>query len=162
MLVSGHLQQLDFTLLKQQVEAQKNKPTGSRTQLQTGGALTVQEARVLQAAKTAKEAQKQLVKEARAATQATAQAQKRLHRAGIEARKQERLRKNRVTAFRKASQPVPQQDLQPIPDPEAQAQESRSESGSGSRSRSRSRCRSRSQSSDGSDGIIVVQRARRE
>lgn len=46
--------------------------------------LTVQEARILQAARIAKEAQKQL------------------HQAGIEARKQERLWKNRIAAFRKA------------------------------------------------------------
>jgi hypothetical protein len=116
-LVSGHIQQLDFSLLQQRVQAQQNKASYSKTRLQAGGALTVEEAWTIQAAKTAKETQKQLVKEARAATQA----QKRLHQAGIEARKQEQLRKNRVTAFRKAGRSVPLQDLQPIIDPEAQA-----------------------------------------
>jgi hypothetical protein len=161
-LASGHLQQLELSLLQQRVAAQKSRALGSRTPLQTGGALTVAEARILQATKTATEAQKQLIKEARAANRAASQAQNQLHWAGIEARKQERARKKRVLAYQKANKPVPLGDQDPIPDPEAQAQaqESRSESGSGSRSQSRSR--SRSLGSDRSDRIIVVQKARRE
>ena len=54
MLVSGNIQQLDFSLLQQRVQAQQNKAS-SKTRLQAEGALTVDEARAIQAAKTAKE-----------------------------------------------------------------------------------------------------------
>ena len=98
----------------------------SRLRLQTGGAVTVEEAWALQASKMARETQKQLSKEARAARTAASQIKKQLHRAGVEARKQERLRKKRVTAFQKAGQPVPSKDQNPIPDPEAKAQDEES------------------------------------
>jgi hypothetical protein len=52
-LVSGHIQQLDFSLLQQRVQAQQNK--ASKTRLQASGALTVDEAQAIQAVKTAKE-----------------------------------------------------------------------------------------------------------
>ena len=75
-------------------------------------------------------------KEARVARQASNQAQKQLRTAGVKARKQERLRKKRVVALRKAGHPIPLEDQDPILDPEAQESESesgsRSESGSGS------------------------------
>ena len=93
-----------------------------------GGAVTVEEAWALQASKTARETQKQLSKEARAARIAASQTKKQLHQAGVKARKQERLRKKRVIALQKAGHPIPLEDQEPIPDPEAQASEDRSQS----------------------------------
>jgi hypothetical protein len=56
-LVNEHIQQLDLSLLQQRVEAQqRSMASQSKTRLQSGGALTAQEARIIQAAKTAKEA----------------------------------------------------------------------------------------------------------
>jgi hypothetical protein len=132
-LATGQLQELDLMILKRRVEEQKNKAVNSRLHLQTGGAVTVEEAWAIQTSKTARETQKQLSKEARAARTAASQIKKQLHRAGVEARKQERLRKKRVTALQKAGQPIPSKDRNPIPDPEAEAQdeESQSETGSG-------------------------------
>jgi hypothetical protein len=133
-LATGQLQELDLTILKRRVEEQKNKAVNSRLRLQIGGAVTVEEAWALQASKTARETQKQLSKEARAARSAASQIKKQLHRAGVEARKQERLRKKRVIALQKASQPIPSEDQNPILDPEAEAQdkdESQSESEGG-------------------------------
>jgi hypothetical protein len=62
-----------------------------------------------------------------------------LHRAGVEARKQERLREKRVIALQKARQPIPLKDQEPIPDPEIKAhEEEASGGGSGGRSGSES------------------------
>ena len=108
-----------------------------RRTLQLGGALTVENARRLQAQKLQKEANKKAKKETRIARLATIQARKELRQAGVAARKLERLRKKRVAALRKAGQPILPEDQEPIPDPEAQAQaqeatENKSGSGSGS------------------------------
>ena len=71
---------------------QRNQRSKSRRTLQAGGGLTAENAR------------------------------KELHQAGVRAREQERLRKKRVAALRKANQPVLPEDQELIPDPEAIAQ----------------------------------------
>ena len=121
-LVSAQLQELDFSILERQVMEQRNQRSKSRRTLQIGGALTVENARRLQAQKLQKEANKKAKQEARTAKSATIQARKELRQAGIQARKQERLRKKRVAALRKAGQLGPPEDQEPIPDPEVQAQ----------------------------------------
>ncbi|OBT81524.1 hypothetical protein VE02_10005 [Pseudogymnoascus sp. 03VT05] len=73
--------------------------------------------------------------EARKLSQAAKQAQKRLKRAGIEARKQERLRKKSVAQLTQAGYPIPPELADPITDPEAGSKsqyESASEGGRGS------------------------------
>jgi hypothetical protein len=125
-LVSAQLQELDFSILERQVMEQRNQKAKSKRTLQLGGALTVENARRLQARKLQKEANKMAQKEARVAKSATIQARKELCQAGVAARKAERLRKKRVAAFRKAGQVIP---------PEAQAQAAEAtenEGGSGS------------------------------
>jgi hypothetical protein len=115
--------------------------------LQVGGALIIEDAWVIQAQKAEKAVGKQLAKEARVASRAASQAQKKLHQAGVKARKQERLCKKRVVALWKAGWPIPPTDQDPIPDPKAEAkaqaraleeEESESRSGSGSESESES------------------------
>ena len=128
-LAHGQLQELNVSILQRQVNEHKNRGRSSRVRLQIGGALTVEDARAQQAEKAERAAEKEASKEARIARQATNQARKQLYRAGVEARKQERLRKKRVKACQKAGNPIPIEDQDPIPDPEA---ESESESGSGS------------------------------
>ncbi|OBT38980.1 hypothetical protein VE00_10732 [Pseudogymnoascus sp. WSF 3629] len=130
-LAHGQLQELNLSILRRQVDQHKNRGRNSRLRLQIGGALTVDEARALQTEKAERVAEKEAAKEARIARQATNQARKQLKRAGIEARKQERLRKKRVKAYEKAGNPIPPEDQDPIPDPEAES-ESGSGSGSGS------------------------------
>ncbi|KFY21628.1 hypothetical protein V491_02956 [Pseudogymnoascus sp. VKM F-3775] len=115
-LVGGHLQQLEFSLIQHRVADQE--PSSELV----GG---------LQLKKPALYKQLKLLEKLNSSYGCTGQ---------DEARKQERLWKNRVAAFRKAGQPVPPLGPQPILDPEAQ------ESGS----------EGRSQGSDGSDRIIVV------
>ncbi|OBT67233.1 hypothetical protein VE03_02595 [Pseudogymnoascus sp. 23342-1-I1] len=83
--------------------------------------------------------QKLAAKEARKQSQARNQAQKQLHRAGIEARKQERLRKKSVAQLRTMGLPIPPELEDPITNPEAESEsqyESASEGGSGSGRRS--------------------------
>ena len=133
-LAHGQLQELDLSILRRQVEKHKNRGRNSRSRLQIGGALTVDEARALQTEKAERAAEKEAAKEARIARQATNQARKQLHRAGIEARKQERLRKKRVKALQKAGNPIPLEDQDPIPDPEAESESESGGNGGGSRS----------------------------
>jgi hypothetical protein len=118
--------------------------------------LTVEAARAIQAQKAEQAIEKQLTKEARAASKATSQAQKKLHQAGVKARKEERLRKKKVATLQKARQPIPLEDRHPILDPEAEAEaEARAleYEEEGSRSRSGSRSWSGSGSGSGSDDI---------
>lgn len=60
-------------------------------------------------------------KEARVARQAANKARRQLHGAGVEARKQERLRKKRAKAFLRAGNLIPA-DQDPILDPEADSE----------------------------------------
>jgi hypothetical protein len=154
-LASGQLQELDLLILRRQVEEQKKRASGSRARLQVGGELTAAHAHELRAQKAELQAQKAQAKEARVARQANNQAQKQLRKAGVEARKQERLRKKRVVALRKAGHPIPRKDRDPIPDPEAQESGSEGESRSGSRSGSRSESRSGSGSGSENDDVII-------
>ena len=115
---------------------------GLTLRLQLGGSITVQKAWVLQASKAEQTTQKQLRKEARAASLVTTQAKKKLYRAGVEARKEERPRKKRVIALWKAGEPIPPEDQEPIIDLEVEAEiesrelnRSRRGSGSGSGSK---------------------------
>ncbi|OBT38708.1 hypothetical protein VE00_10951 [Pseudogymnoascus sp. WSF 3629] len=128
-LAHAQLQELDLSILQRQVNEHRNRGRSSRARLQIGGSLIVEDARAQQAHKAAQAAHKEAAKEAQIARQAANQARKQLYRVGVEARKQERLRKKRVKAYEKAGKPVPLEDQDPIPDPEA---ESESESGSGS------------------------------
>ncbi|OBT78247.1 hypothetical protein VF21_02987 [Pseudogymnoascus sp. 05NY08] len=96
-LASGQLQQLDLQVLQRQVEVQKR----------------------VRAAKAELLAQKAQDKEARVARQATNQVRRQLRGLGVEARRQERLRKKRVRALTQAGNPIPPEDQDPIPDPEA-------------------------------------------
>ncbi|KFY83598.1 hypothetical protein V498_07945, partial [Pseudogymnoascus sp. VKM F-4517 (FW-2822)] len=117
-LASGRLEQLDLQVLRQQVDGKKGK-NRSRAQLQVGGELTIERAHELRAAKAEEAARKARAKEARIAREAASRAKKQLRRLGVDARKQERLRKKRVKALLRAGNPVPPEDLDPIPDPEA-------------------------------------------
>ncbi|KAL5346556.1 hypothetical protein ACLOAV_008263 [Pseudogymnoascus australis] len=118
-LASGRLEQLDLQVLRQQIDGKKGGKGRSRAQLQVGGELTVERAYELRAQKQELIAQKVRAKEARIAREAANRAKKQLRRLGVEARKQERLRKKRVKALLRAGNPVPPEDLDPIPDPEA-------------------------------------------
>ena len=118
-LASGQLQELDLQVLQRQVEEQKKEKSKSRARLQIGGELTTERAHELRAAKAELLARKAQAKEARVARAAANQARKQLHGAGVEARKQERLRKKRVKAHLRAGNPIPPEDQDPIPDPEA-------------------------------------------
>ncbi|KFY05182.1 hypothetical protein O988_00202 [Pseudogymnoascus sp. VKM F-3808] len=100
-LALGQLQQLDLQLLQRQVEEQKKGKNRSRAQLQVG-------------------AQKTQAKEAQVAWQATNQVRRQLRRLGVEARKQERLRKKRVRALTRAGNPIPPEDYDPIPGPKTE------------------------------------------
>ncbi|KFY39720.1 hypothetical protein V495_05785 [Pseudogymnoascus sp. VKM F-4514 (FW-929)] len=112
-LASGQLQQLDLQVLQQQV----------------GGKLCATRALELRAAKAELLAQKAQAKEARVAQQAANQVRRQLRGLGVEARKQERLRKKKVRALTRAGNPIPPEDQDPIPDPEA-GSEASSEAGS--------------------------------
>ncbi|OAF57425.1 hypothetical protein VC83_04673 [Pseudogymnoascus destructans] len=74
------------------------------------------------------QAQKLVAKEARVARQALNQARKQLHRAGIEARKEERARKKMIAQLYEEGLPIPPEFEEPIPDPEAPQIESEYES----------------------------------
>jgi hypothetical protein len=133
-LISGQLQELNYSILKRRVEEQRNAKSKSRRSLQNGGALTATEARELQAQKVEKEAIKVANKVARAAKSLAIQARNQLHRAGINARKEERLRKKKVAALIKSNQRVPLELHEPIPDPEelAKAEQATETESSGS------------------------------
>ncbi|KFY86473.1 hypothetical protein V500_07602 [Pseudogymnoascus sp. VKM F-4518 (FW-2643)] len=134
-LAAGQLQELDLQAIRQQVKNSKKKRPG-RGQLQRGGELRASEAHELQAQKAELQAQKLAATEARKLSQATNQARKQLRRAGIEARKQERLRKKSVAQLTKLGLPIPPELEDPITDPEADSEseyESASEGGRGSR-----------------------------
>ncbi|OBT45882.1 hypothetical protein VE00_04230 [Pseudogymnoascus sp. WSF 3629] len=118
-LALGQLQQLDLRVLRQQAEEQKNRKGRSRARLQVGGELNAARAHELRAAKAELTAQKAQAKEARIAKQAANQARRQLAGLGVEARKQERLRKKRVKAHIRAGNPIPPEDQDPILDPEA-------------------------------------------
>ncbi|OBT90338.1 hypothetical protein VE02_03327 [Pseudogymnoascus sp. 03VT05] len=114
-LAAGQLQELDLQAVRQQVQNSKKKRGGQR-QLQ----------------KAELRAQKLAAAKARKESQALNQAQKQLHRAGIEARKQERLRKKSVAQLTKMGLPIPPELEDPIADPEAESEsqyESASEGG---------------------------------
>ncbi|OAF54724.1 hypothetical protein VC83_08977 [Pseudogymnoascus destructans] len=89
--------------------------------------LSADRAHELRAEKADCLAQKLQAKEARIARQAINRARKQLRRAGIEARKQERLRKKRVAFYTNASLPIPLEWEDPIPDPEASESEGEEE-----------------------------------
>jgi multidrug efflux pump subunit AcrA (membrane-fusion protein) len=118
-LALGQLQQLDLRVLRQQAEEQKNRKGRSRARLQVGGELNAARAHELRAAKAELTAQKAQAKEARIAKQAANQARRQLAGLGVEAWKQERLRKKRVKAHIRAGNPIPPEDQDPILDPEA-------------------------------------------
>ena len=129
-VASGQLLELDLRTVRRQVEESKKRASRSRARLQFGGELLAAQAHELRAQKAELLAQKLQAKEAQIARQATNQARKQLRRAGIEARKEERLRKKRVAFYQNSSLPIPPELEDPIPDPEAP--ESESESGGGS------------------------------
>ncbi|KFY89731.1 hypothetical protein V498_06310 [Pseudogymnoascus sp. VKM F-4517 (FW-2822)] len=118
--------------------ASSNRPApGTRPTARTTAGGRVEEAgepKPGPASKAELAAQKLAAKEARRARQAANQAWKQLRRAGIEARKEERLRKKAVAQFRKEGLLIPPELEVPIRDPEAPEtdSESGSESGSGS------------------------------
>ncbi|KFX94077.1 hypothetical protein O988_06479 [Pseudogymnoascus sp. VKM F-3808] len=111
------------------VEEQKRGKSRSRARLQVGGKLCATRALELRAAKAELLARKAQAKEARVAQQAANQVRRQLRGLGIEARKQERLRRKRVRALTRAGNPIPPEDQDPIPDPEA-GSEASSEAGS--------------------------------
>jgi hypothetical protein len=124
-LAQGQLQELDLRAVRQQVKNSKKKKLG-RGRLQCGGELLASEAHELQAQKLA-------AAEARKLRQAQNRARKQLHRAGIEARKQERLRKKSLATLDGLGLPIPPELEDPITDPEAETEseyESASEGGS--------------------------------
>ncbi|KFY68125.1 hypothetical protein V496_01285 [Pseudogymnoascus sp. VKM F-4515 (FW-2607)] len=132
-LAAGQLQELDLRAIQQQVKNSKKK-RGGRRRLQVGGELRASDAHELIARKAELRAQKLTAAEARKLSQAHKQAQKQLHRAGIEARKAERLRKKSVAQLTKSGLPIPPELEDPITDPEADSgseYESASEGGSG-------------------------------
>ncbi|ELR04286.1 hypothetical protein VC83_08094 [Pseudogymnoascus destructans] len=150
-LAAGQLQELDLRAIRQQVKSSKTKR--ARGRLQCGGELRASEAHELQKQKAelqaqklaaaearklsqaANRAQKLVTAEARKLSQAAKRAQKQLRRAGIEARKQERLRKKSVAQLTQSGFPIPPELQDPITDPEADSgseYESASEGGRGS------------------------------
>ena len=131
-MASGQLQELDLQALRRQIEEQKKSRSRSRARLQVGGELCAGRAHELRAEKAELWAQKALAKETRIARQAANQARRQLHGLGVEARKQERLRKKRVTALLRAGNPIPPEDQDSVLDPEALKSESGSEGGCGS------------------------------
>ncbi|KFY57140.1 hypothetical protein V496_06530 [Pseudogymnoascus sp. VKM F-4515 (FW-2607)] len=136
-LATGQLQELDLRAVRQQVKNSK-KPRPGWGRLQVGGELRASEAYELQAQKAELQAQKLATAKARKESQAYKQAQKQLHRAGFEARKQERLRKKSVAYDTKLGLPIPSELEDPITDPEADSgseYKSASEGGSGRGSR---------------------------
>ncbi|OAF62111.1 hypothetical protein VC83_01473 [Pseudogymnoascus destructans] len=147
-LAAGQLQE---RAIRQQVKSSKTKR--ARGQLQCGGELRASEAHELQKQKAelqaqklaaaearklsqaANRAQKLATAEARKLSQAAKRAQKQLRRAGIEARKQERLRKKSVAQLTQSGFPIPPELQDPITDPEADSgseYESASKGGRGS------------------------------
>jgi hypothetical protein len=121
-LIQGQLKDLEHSILEQRVQEQRQSRSSSRRTLKTGGPLTANEARYLQAQKVEKEIAKEAKKAIRALKSQAIQARKVLHQAGIQARKEERARKKAVATLMKGKQPVPDHLLQPIIDPEAEAQ----------------------------------------
>ncbi|KFY98144.1 hypothetical protein V498_01638 [Pseudogymnoascus sp. VKM F-4517 (FW-2822)] len=117
-LAAGQLQELDLRAIRQQVKNSKKK-RGGRRRLQVGGELRASEAHELIAQKAELQAQKLAAAKARKESQALNQARKQLHRAGIEARKAERLRKKSVAQLTKLGLPIPPELEDPITDPEA-------------------------------------------
>lgn len=147
LMATGQLQEFDLRVLRRQVEESKKRASRSRARLQCGGELVAAEAHELRAQKAELRAQKLAAKEARKERQARNQARKQLHRAGIEARKQERLRKKRVAFYTNARLSIPPELEDPIPDPEALESEGEYESEYES---------ARSERSDGNDGNSEV------
>ncbi|OBT47116.1 hypothetical protein VE00_03057 [Pseudogymnoascus sp. WSF 3629] len=120
-LAAGQLQELDLRAIRQQVKSSKTKR--ARGRLQCGEA------------RSSPPHQKLATAEARKLSQAAKRAQKQLCRAGIEARKQERLRKKSVAHLTQSGFPIPPELQDPITDPEADSgseYESASEGGRGS------------------------------
>ncbi|ELR04420.1 hypothetical protein GMDG_01496 [Pseudogymnoascus destructans 20631-21] len=132
-LAAGQLQELDLRAVQQQVKDSKKK-RGGRDRLQCGGELRASEAHELQAQKAELQTQKLAATEARKLSQAQTRAQKQLRRAGIEARKWERLRKKSIAQLTKSGLTIPPELEDPITDPEAESgsqYESATEGGSG-------------------------------
>ncbi|KFY31867.1 hypothetical protein V493_00728, partial [Pseudogymnoascus sp. VKM F-4281 (FW-2241)] len=115
-LAAGQLQEFVLQAIWQQVKNSKKRPGWGR--LQRGGELRASKAHELQAQKAELQAQKLAAAEARQLSQATNQARKQLRRAGIEARKQGRLRKS-VAQLTQSGFPIPPELQDPITDPEA-------------------------------------------
>jgi hypothetical protein len=149
LMATGQLQEFDLRVLRRQVEESKKRASRSRARLQYGGELVAAEAHELRAQKAELLAQKLAAKEARKERQARNQARKQLLRAGIEARKQERLRKKRVAFYTNARLSIPPELEDPIADPEALESEGEYESEYESARSARS---ARSERSDGNDG----------
>ena len=127
LMATGQLQELDLRVVRRQVEESKKRASRSRARLQYGGELVAAEAHELRAQKAELLAQKLAAKEARKQRQARNRAWKQLHRAGIEARREERLRKKAVAQFRKEGLSIPPEFEDPIRDPEAPESEGKSE-----------------------------------
>jgi hypothetical protein len=128
------------------MEESKKRASRSRARLQYGGELVAAEAHELRARKAELLGQKLEAKEARKQRQARNRARKQLHRAGIEARKEERLRKKAVAQFRKEGLLIPPEFEEPIRDPEAPEIESESEYES---------CESMSEGGSGNEEVII-------
>ena len=95
-VASGQLLELDLRTVRRQVQESKQRASRSRARLQFRGEILAAQAHELRAEKAELLAQKLIAKEARVARQAKNRARKQLRRAGIEARKEERLRKRMV------------------------------------------------------------------
>ena len=144
--MAGQLQELDSVFLRRQVEESKKRASRSRARLQYGGELVAAEAHKLRARKAKPLAQELEAKEARKQHQARNRARRQLHWAGIEARKEERLRKKAVAQFRKEGLPIPPEFEEPNQDPEAPQSESECEYES---------CESESGSGSGNEDVII-------
>jgi hypothetical protein len=122
-LINGQIQELEHSILQKQILEQRNQKSKSRRSLQTGGVLTATAARQLQNQKLQKQVAIQEKRVARAVKAVAVLARKQLHKAGVDARKQERARRKTVAGLLKAKQLVPVELQEPIPDPEALAKE---------------------------------------
>ncbi|ELR02649.1 hypothetical protein GMDG_05610 [Pseudogymnoascus destructans 20631-21] len=120
----GQLTELDLRTARWQVEDSRKRASRRQARLQFGGELRAARAHELRAEKAELKARKLAATEARVARQAINRARNQLKRAGIEARKEERARKNMLTQLYEEGLPIPPELELPIPDPEHPQSES--------------------------------------
>jgi len=117
-LSKAQLQEQEHRSLQSRLHEQHKNKLNSRKHINAGGPLEVEDARRTKTLKAKKAKDEAIHKAEKAISKAKKDAKDALHRRGVDARKAERMRKNKILHLQKAGELIPIDLMDPIRDPE--------------------------------------------